>query len=182
MATISRQPDAFCASAVEAGFDLVLGPRFSTWDGDPPIHNRIMLSASLRITSRLAMRGLNVVPPAGWYQQNDLLDMAEALNRSDVRLAWIDVQTASRSRWPAMMHSLDLLQQLCPQLALIAVGVQSSDRLEDLAARPSVRGIANSGAVGICRSTPPEILPIALPNVLLELQARWQSARLRHRQ
>ena len=132
--------ERFRLEVVDAGYDLVLGPGLSVWDGVLPSTNTVAVAQSARMTTTLASLGAPVVPAALFYQGFELMELAESLRESGPHpVVWIDLQTARVGRrWQGYLEELSILQGLVPELRFIAYGVHDPGRIASLRARLNV--------------------------------------------
>ena len=158
LASLSQFPRRFVQSVHEAKFDLVLGPAFSVWDGDPPWHNSIEAIRSARWSSALAQRGIPVIPAVVAYQSWELEAYVRAINANHtIKTVWVDLQTVPNGRrpWRRAIAELDsLLHGLRPGVSLIVYGVADPTRVRELRSRPQIVAVIHSRAFMLSVKSP----------------------------
>lgn len=146
MARLGNEPSGLIAAVARAGYDLVLAPAFSVWDGHSGLHNRLQIVFCDQYASALADAGIPTVYPAVWYRHADMYEVAVAIQLNpSIRLAWLDFQTVSHGRsWARALDELDEFARLVPDVGLIVYGV-GEHRRPDLWKRDHVVCVISSG-------------------------------------
>ena len=146
MSSLGNARSELIASIADAGYDLVLAPLFSVWDGHSPFHNRTQIVYSDRFASDLAAADIPTIPGAAWYPGTDIYDLAEAVNANpSIRVMWLDWQTipCGQAAWERALREFDEFAALVPGVSFIINGV-GEVRRADLWKRGSVLAVISS--------------------------------------
>ena len=159
MSSLGNAPSGLIASIAEAGYDLVLAPHFSVWDGHSPFHNRVQIVYCDRYASALAQADIPTIPVAAWYREVDMRDLAGAVNANpSIRVMWLDWQTIPQGQtaWERALHELDQFAAMVPGVRFIINGVGT--RRESLWERDSVLAVVSSHEFfgSVCANRGPE--------------------------
>lgn len=131
MSSLGNARSALTASIAEAGYDLVLAPHFSVWDGHSPFHNRTQIVYCDRYASALAQADIPTIPVAAWHREVDMRDLAAAVRANpSIRVMWLDWQTIScaDTAWERALVELDQFAALVPDVRFIVNGVGKARR------------------------------------------------------
>lgn len=183
MSLLGSAPPELIASIAEAGYDLVLAPHFSVWDGHSPFHNRVQIVYCDRYASALAQAEIPTIPVAAWYREVDMRDLAGAVNANpSIRVMWLDWQTIPQGQtaWERALHELDQFAAMVPGVRFIINGVGT--RRESLWERDSVLAVVSSHEFfgSVCANRGPEAGERAR-EAILEFIAEPQLAAARSR-
>lgn len=181
MSLLGNARSELIASIAEAGYDLVLAPHFSVWDGHSPFHNRTQIVNCDRFASDLAAADIPTIPVAAWYRETDMRDLAKAVNANpSIRVMWIDWQTipGGQTAWERALHEFDQFAAMVPGVRFIINGVGSTRR-ESLWERDSVLAVISSREFvrNVCANRGPEAGEKAR-EAILEFLAEPQLARV----
>ena len=183
MSLLGNARSELIASIAEAGYDLVLAPHFSVWNGHSPFHNRTQIVNCDRFASDLAAADIPTIPVAAWYREVDMRDLAKAVNDNPtIRVMWIDWQTipGGQSMEPAL-REFDRFAAMVPGVRFIINGVGRTRR-ESLWERDSVLAVISSREFvsNVCGNCGPEAGERAR-EAILEFIAEPQLAAARSR-
>ena len=158
MSSLGNARSELIASIADAGYDLVLAPLFSVWDGHSPFHNRTQIVYSDRFASDLAAADIPTIPGAAWYPGTDMRDLAEAVNANpSIRVMWLDWQTIPCGQaWERALHEFDQFAAMVPGVRFIINGVAT--RRESLWKQDSVLAVISSHEFfeNVCANRGPE--------------------------
>lgn len=160
MSLLGNARSELIASIAEAGYDLVLAPHFSVWDGHSPFHNRVQIVYCDRYASALAQADVRTIPVAAWHRETDMRDLAKAVNANpSIRVMWIDWQTIScaDTAWERALREFDQFLAMVPGVRFIINGVGRTRR-ESLWERDSVLAVISSREFvsNVCGNCGPE--------------------------
>ena len=147
LSTLGDGQQDLIAAVAAAGYDLVLAPAFSVWDGYSGFHNRLQIVYCDRYATAFANAGIPTIFPAVWYRRADMYDLARAVRANpSIRALWLDWQTVSRGKaWDRVLREFDELASLVPDVRFIINGV--GERRSALWERGSVMSVISSGEV-----------------------------------
>ena len=145
LSTLGEDPVALTTAVAAAGYDLVLAPAFSAWDGHSGLHNRLQIVYCDRYATTLAGAQVATIYPAVWYRRADMHDLARAVQANpSIGLVWLDWQTVSRGQaWERVLRELDEVASLVPGVGFIINGV--GERRTALWEREYVACVISSG-------------------------------------
>ena len=124
-----------------AGYDYVLGPALSAYDGDPPAHNYLQAVLSSRLAAELARSGIPVIPAMVWYQQMEASDVTDKILANGILDVWVDLATPNQGDCGlGAIQELAWIAERIPSTKIIVYGVASESRMNEFAKIPNVAG------------------------------------------
>ncbi len=137
----------------------LVGPGFSTWDGDPWLEHRYQLKRSWEFFRLLQDHGHNAIPHLSWGRQIDASDVADWLNDNDVDIVAVDGQCLADTVPIWLAQLAWLRQRLSRPPTLLVAGIRSAPYLRDLFevwpdTRVVYNGLRTAGAHRELRSGP----------------------------